>query len=153
MESSVNPREARAALDAVQQSKSDLADRVYTPWWYHPILGVLCGGLVTAATVGAPLAAVLGAVAAFGLGVAVLSKVYWRRIGVQVTGYPGPRTRAAAMIAVSVGLALAAVSAVLGLALDLPWAAVAVGAAVAVLTVVWGRRFDAILRAELRGSA
>jgi hypothetical protein len=36
-----NPLDAPAALNAVARARADVADRLVTPWWYHPILGVL----------------------------------------------------------------------------------------------------------------
>ncbi len=154
MESRLNPREARAALDAVAESRSDIADRLCTPWWYHPILGVLCGGLIAVAGSGTPLPVLLGAIAVFGLGVLMLVTVYRRIAGVWVHDHAaGPRARRSALAAAVVGIVIAAAGAAFGLGFDLWWPPIAAGALIAVLTVVWGRHFDTLLRAYLRESA
>ena len=46
METDPGRADAAAALDLVAASRAALADRLVTPWWYHPALGVLVGGLV-----------------------------------------------------------------------------------------------------------
>ncbi|MEU6857370.1 hypothetical protein AB0B28_00635 [Glycomyces sp. NPDC046736] len=154
METHMNPEEARAALAAVEQSRSEVADRLVTPWWYHPILGILVGGLSAVAGSGAGLAIVWGAVALFGIGIYLLATAYRRLTGVWVGGYEGgPRSRRSVMVATVVGVAIVGTGAVVGLGLDLWWPSTVAGVVVAVLTVVWGRRFDALLRADLRESA
>ncbi|MFB9659831.1 hypothetical protein ACFQS3_08690 [Glycomyces mayteni] len=154
MESRMNPEEARAALADVDRTRSDIADRLYTPWWYHPILGVLIGGLAAVAGSGARLAIVWGAVGAFAIGAYLLATAYRRITGVWVDGYSGgPRSRRSAMNAVFIGIAIAAVGAVFGLGFELWWPSVAAGIVLAVLTTVWGRHFDRLLRADLREAA
>ncbi|WP_157975162.1 hypothetical protein [Glycomyces dulcitolivorans] len=153
MESQMNPQEARAALDAVDESRSGIADRLYTPWWYHPILGLLVGGLIAVAGSGARLAIVWGAVAAFALGVLLLATAYRRIAGVWADYSAGPRSRRSAQVAFAVGVIIAATGASVGLGFDLWWPATVAGGIIAVLTVVWGRHYDTLLRADLRETA
>ena len=49
MESDTGPRPAynpRDALADVAATRSSVADRLITPWWYHPALGVILAALV-----------------------------------------------------------------------------------------------------------
>ena len=46
MASGVPRQDTEAPLDAVHSARASLAVRVGTPWWYHPVLGPLLGGLV-----------------------------------------------------------------------------------------------------------
>ncbi|THV28958.1 hypothetical protein [Glycomyces paridis] len=154
MESKMNPQDAQVALAAVEQSRSDIADRLVTPWWYHPILGLLVGGLGAVAGSGARLAVVWGAIAAFGVGVYLLATAYRRLTGVWADGMSGgPRARRSVTVAGIVGVAIMGGGAITGLGLELWWPSTVAGAVIAVLTVVWGRHFDEVLRSELRESA
>ncbi|WP_344484582.1 hypothetical protein [Glycomyces endophyticus] len=154
MESQLNPQEARAALEEVNASRAEIADRLYTPWWYHPILGLLIGGLVAVAGSGARLVIVWGAAAAFALGALLLATAYRRIAGVWADGFTaGPRSRRSAQVAFAVGVVIAGTGAVLGLGFELWWPATVAGAVLAVLTVVWGRHYDTLLRADLREAA
>jgi hypothetical protein len=44
-----SPDQARASLEDVHRMEADLADRLVTPWWYHP--GAATAVLVFLATV------------------------------------------------------------------------------------------------------
>jgi hypothetical protein len=153
MESRLNPQEARDALAAVEQSRSDIADRLYTPWWYHPILGILVGALIAVAGFTFNPVYTGGALVAFSIGVFLLVLIYRRKAGVWADGTAGPRARRQAIIAGVVGGILALSSYALVLVVGTWWPAVTIGALLAVLTGVWGRHFDKVLRADLRGTA
>jgi uncharacterized membrane protein len=149
MESRLNPQEAQAALDAVGRSHADIADRLYTPWRYHLILGLLVGGLI--AFTGFTSDPFSIAVVAFGIGLFLLVLAYRRKAGVWADGTAGPRAWRQATIAAIVGGALAVSGCALVILIGTSGPSVAVGAILAVLTVVGGRGYDK--RAGLRGSA
>ncbi|MCI9886929.1 hypothetical protein JT358_00450 [Micrococcales bacterium 31B] len=145
---------AREALEAVTAARRSLADRVYTPWWYHSALGLLlaasvlgCGGVILG-QYGYLLtfAVVLGS---FGP-----MKLYTRITGVQLTSASASLVgRAAAWMlwgmvaAYGVGCLAAFI-----LARDLGWTWVAWVAAgeVFVAAIVFGRAYDYQLRRHLR---
>jgi hypothetical protein len=141
-----------AALGLVASSRSSLADRLVTPWWYHPILGVLVGGLIAVQASSSMVVRAL-AMGVFGVGLALLVTAYRRLTGLWVSGYhPGPARRWAVMLGVVVGVAytVAAVAALAGAPARVP---LVVGAAVVPVVVVAGRRYDQALRAHLRSPA
>lgn len=151
MESQLSPEEARAALAAVDQSRSAIAERLYTPWWYHPVLGLLVGGLVTVALAGVGSSVLMSVLVAYSAGLAVIVTVYRRKTGVWLSGFEGgPKARRSAFRFFA-GLLLAVViGAVFAIGLEIRWTAPIVGLVAAVAMVVWGRRFDKSVRAELR---
>ncbi|THV37066.1 hypothetical protein [Glycomyces buryatensis] len=151
MESSVNPQEAQAALDSVQQSRSDIADRLYTPWWYHPALGVLVGGLVAAVTGGVHFSVLL---VVYTAGLVGLVYTYRRVAGVWINGYEaGPKSRRSLFRFVVVLLVIGIVGAAFSIGMELRWFTPITGLVIAVYTTVWGRQFDKVLRADLREAA
>jgi membrane associated rhomboid family serine protease len=150
----MNPQEAQAALAAVEQSRSDIADRLITPWWYHPILGVLIGGLVTVALIGVPTMVLLGVLAVYAAGIAGLMAAYRRKARVWVGGFDGgPRSRRSLTLLFASILAIAILGAAFSIGMEIRWTAPITGLVVAVVLTIRGRRFDEVLRAELRESA
>lgn len=152
MESHESPRpdEAAAALDLVATSQAGLADRLITPRWYHPALGLMLGGLVVAYAVDSTLVIVV-ALVLFCVGTGILAASYRQLTGLTVNGYrSGAASRwAYALAAVFVVAVCGAV--VLRNVADSLLPAVALGIGVAGATVLLGCRFDAALRAQLRG--
>ena len=142
-----SPAEAQAALAALDVDAVRLAERVVTPWWYHPALGLIVALLVGAQAL-APTPAIILTV----LGVVllpVLAAVYTRRYGVSVTRPAGPRSRRLLFATIAV-LALAMVSVLVLRAADAsPWWAVVPVAIAFMATVALGRRYDDALRGEL----
>lgn len=154
MESQMAPREARAALEAVADSRAEMADRLVTPWWYHPTLGILLGGLMAVIGVGVPTAVFWASMVLYFGGILALAGAYRRMTGIWVDGFGiGPRSRRSATRLGATAIALALVGAVFGLGFDLPWVPVGCGVVLAAVMTVWGRRFDTILRDELREPA
>jgi hypothetical protein len=144
--------EAGTALLAVQQQRSAIADRLVTPWWYHPCLGGLVGVLIAVQVTHSPVATAIttGVVVT---GMAVLASSYQRLTGVWVSGYRrGPAGRITLALAASY-LVLVLVGGFLDYVLGQRLAFVAAGAVAAGLTVVLGRRFDEALREELRAGS
>ena len=136
--------DAQAALAAIAGQRHEAAERLVTPWWYHPTLGVLVGALV--ASQAAPTTVRIPVLVGFFVGLAVLVRAYQRLPGLWVSGYRrGPAGR------VTVALVVANLAAVLVAILLGGWWAVAAGVAVVGATIVLGRAFDEALRAELRG--
>jgi len=164
MESSVNPEAAQAALASIDQSRSDIADQLVSPWWYHPVLGILTGGLAMVAfsgitwyvlaygRIGPIIAASILVV--YVVGMILLARFYYRRVGVLSDAHAaGLRKRRNLAVWMSVGLFLAGNYwfTVIGY---IYWpTAIVVGVVVAAFTVVWGRRFDKAMQAALRDSA
>lgn len=140
-------QEALDTLAGLDVDRALLAERVVTPWWYHPILGGIVALLVGAQALPGVLS-----VTVLALGVVmipVLVTVYTRRYGVSVTGSVGPRTRR--LMAVLVGVLT--VGMVSNLIIKFTGVGPAWGLVGAVIcgavTVVLGRRYDDLLRTEL----
>lgn len=138
------------ALQDVDDSRAAIAERLVTPWWYHPCLGLVLAALVVAVGARLPAPATLGieAVAVVALGVLVSS--YKRLTGLWVSlQSAGPRARRAwavyAIPTVVCVLAAAALSPWLPL-----WVLGLLAGVVLVATVVCGRHMDDVLREEIR---
>ncbi|MGD0715383.1 MAG: hypothetical protein ABSB24_14535 [Gaiellaceae bacterium] len=80
-----SPLDAREALREVAEQRRLAADLLVTPRWYHPVLGLLAGGLCASAS--SHSVPVIGAAfAVYVVGIAALMTVYRRRNGVWVSG-------------------------------------------------------------------
>jgi hypothetical protein len=144
----VDPQPSPAALYAIGNQRGHLADRLVTPWWYHPTLGGALALFV--ASFATRSLVVVGAGALVYLAALVsLPRLYRRATGVWVQDHtPGRAQRWARALGFSavgclvVGMTAAAVGA---------WPVTLLVAAVAFgTTQVFGRRFDEELREELR---
>ena len=144
---------SRNDLDSIQQARSALADRLVTPWWYHPALGALVSALVLAyGFIDGGLWRTLAILPFLG-GCALLVTAYKRATGVWINGNEaGPaRVHAWALgltIFVSMITAITVRSA--GWAQWIVWA---IAATAFVFTVVIGHRFDDAYREHLRADA
>lgn len=145
--------DADNALSEAAAARKRLAERIYTPWWYHPILGLLLGALVVQA------GGVLGRPGMFLipvtiLGIFALGRIYRRLSGVDLygSGSPDGGRRGRLLLAIyvlvlTVGFAnVVVLSHVLGLG----WTVWLFAILVAVGTIVIGRTYDGYLRAQLR---
>ena len=136
-------------LDEVRAGRAAAADRLVTPWWYHPALGILLGGYIVALVLGSPNVRLL-AVVVFLVGLFGLMRAYKRLTGVWISGFDAGR---ASRWAYAMG---AAVAVAIGLAFwghavfDAAWPVIAAGVLAAVSVVVLGHRFDTALREQLR---
>lgn len=144
--------QAEQALESITAARSDLADRLVTPWFYYPVLAVLMAGMVLVYGLDRFRDSPLRVLFAFVVIVASLAlvQVYARMTGVQVGRPTGPRSRW--MLALfSVGL----VGPLLWLVIteqDRP-VVLALAVFVLVFTIVCGKAYDASLRADLRDGA
>jgi len=135
--------EARAALAAIDAGRTAAAERLVSPLWYHPILGILMAGYL-AAVASRSIIVTLLALPIFLTGVFALVSVYKKITGLWISGFNTGRASwwAAAMSAILVIL--------FGLAYAQVWN-VWVAATTAFIAVnVFGRLFDRTLRASLR---
>jgi len=129
--------------------ESQLADRLITPVWYHPTLGLLAGGLIAIAEL-RNLAVFIAALLVYAVGCGVLVSSYRRLTGVWVSGMRrGPAGRISIQL-VGTLYVIAGLAALLGLAAGVPGAFLAGGVVAFVAVVLLGRRFDDALRRELR---
>ncbi|MDV8001185.1 hypothetical protein [Rhodococcus sp. IEGM 1408] len=147
------PYDVAAALADVDAARQSVADRLITPWWYHPALGTILAAIMLVSAldlhnfVRLPVALV-GAV-----GIGLLVGAYQRMTGLWVDlRNLGPTSRKwwlayAVIVAVSAGASLVPTFR----EGPLPWwLAVLLAAVALVATIVLGRGVDGALREEIR---
>jgi hypothetical protein len=137
--------EARASLDDVRRVEADLADRLVTPWWYHPGLGLVEALFISSMTFPVWLGLPAVAVGLIGLGLLVRN---WQRL----TGL-GAVSRQYNVLArewVIALLVVLLVAIVVVLLVDRPVVTAVTAVVVFVATVVLGRRGDSAVRDRLR---
>ena len=144
---------ASEQLALVAQARAAVADRLTTPWWYHPVLGLLLAGYLVALSFGDALVTAV-AIAVFAVGCATLASTYRRLYGVWLSGLSdaGAARPWLAVLGVLVATSMATAWLVARWT-SLNWPVWALAALVLVATVVLGRRCDAALRAQLRAGA
>ena len=139
-----SPEEARASLEDVRRMEADLADRLVTPWWYYPGLG-----LVEALIVSSMAFPDWWARAAQAIGLAgfvLLIRSYQRLTGLGMSNQYFALARGwsvALLVVVTVAI-------VVGLLVDQPVVTAATAVVVFVATVVLGPRADTAIRKRLR---
>jgi hypothetical protein len=139
-----SPDDVRASLDAVNRVQADLADRLVSPWWYNPGLGLVEAVLVTSMASSTPLRPLPTVFGLAGLG--LLVSAYKRRTGLGMSTQYFALTRAW-----SIALIMVIIAAMLLVFLaDRPVVTAAAAMGVFVATVVLGRRADIALRDRLR---
>jgi hypothetical protein len=143
-------------LNEVAAARRRLADRLYTPWWYHPVLGLLLGALVL------QIGGVFGRPGVFlmpvpVLGVIASGRIYRRLSGIDLYGTDAPdggqRGRSVLAVYICALTVCFAATFVLSNQIGLEWAAWVFAVLVAVGTVVVGRIYDGLLRAQLQHPA
>lgn len=148
--------DAQAALDAATDTRTHLADRVQTPWWYHPCYGIFIA--VTCLALGLPAGTIshqhrLYLFLLVIIGNFAVTQVYRHVTGVWIQTAVGPRTRRL-MIEFAIGLVLAFAASVANYLWHGPWwTPVVIGAAAIVAATLFGRHYDEALRAEMRAGA
>ncbi|WP_033338749.1 hypothetical protein [Catenuloplanes japonicus] len=145
--------DAAAQLAAINDTRSAVADRLITPWWYHPALGTALAVYVVGLSLG-NTAVRLATVAVFVAFCVVLTRTYRRMTGVWVSGADakGVAGRWATAMGAMVGV-IAIAGWLIGAYTDLDWPVWCLAVVVLAGTIVLGRRFDAALRAQLRAAA
>jgi hypothetical protein len=143
--------EAVRALATVALTRAQLADRLVTPGWYHPTLGLLAGCLIASAELDS-LALFLATLLIYAVGCGVLVSSYRRLTGVWVSGLRRGPARRVSVLLIGTLYVIAGLSALFGLAIGVPGAFVVGGVAAFLAVVVFGRRFDEALRRELRAA-
>lgn len=147
---SYDPRRALADVAATRES---VADRLVTPWWYHPILGVLLSAIVLVYALDLSNLVKVAVAIAGAAGMGVLVGAYQRLTGLWVDMRNlGPVSRRwwlayVAVVIVVIGVPLLTV--VTGWILP-TWLAIVLTVSALVATVVLGRRVDAAMRREIR---
>lgn len=159
MESNRGPRpdyDPRDALADVAASRDSVADRLTTPWWYHPALGAILAAIVLVAALDLNTIVRLVVSLACAVGIGLLVAAYQRATGLWVD------IRNLGPVSVRWWLAyVVLIVVVVGTALVPSFTDVSLSARVAVLltvvvflgTVVLGRKMDVALRAEIRSGA
>ncbi|ALE06783.1 hypothetical protein AL755_17165 [Arthrobacter sp. ERGS1:01] len=142
-------RDAREALAAVGSARSAAADRLVTPWWYHPVLGLLVAGFVLVYALGNLVVIVAGIVVYF-VGLGMLMAAYKNKTGIWVSGFRAGAATPLALVLVGLYLACMIIAILLARLASLDWVAWVAAPVLFIATVVVGRRFDAALRAQLR---
>jgi hypothetical protein len=140
--------DALRMLAEVEAANADLAERARAPVWYHPVLGLLMGGLC--AVQAAPIALQYAYFPVAGIGVWLLVKAYTRKTGLWIYGYRAGRTRwvAAGVTTLAVGLML--LSAWLVHTRKEMLAPLVFGALIAAIATIGGLVWEAAFRADLR---
>jgi hypothetical protein len=139
-----SPEEALASIEVVDQANADLADRLVTPWWYHPILGLIEAMLVLSFAMPIPLRLAVVVVAVAGVG--LLVSAYTRLTGLGMSGRYAALARGWVLGLVAVVLGAIGVAVLV----DQLVVTIAMAALVLVATIVFGRRADHTIRARLR---
>lgn len=136
---------ARAALSGLDGDNVRLAERVVTPWWYHPVLGAVVAGVALSSAL--PTSATAAVIALCVVVLFLLPVVYRRRYGVWVSEPAGPRSRRVYLVLLAIIVAGVVGGFLLGM-LGVVWALVPAGVLFAAV-VLLGRRYDVALRADL----
>lgn len=142
---------AREALSALDADGARLAQRVITPWWYHPILGVIVALMIFGVAYSGALG--FGLVAIGVIGIALLVRVYTLRTGVWISRAAGPSTRQLQRVLMVINIVLMGTALALRVTEPAPWWALLPALSGLFATWVMGRHYDRELRRELAGSA
>jgi len=142
-----SPEEARASLEDVRRMEADLADRLVTPWWYYPGMGLVEALIVSSLAFPASLSAPATVAGVAGLGLLVSG--YRRLTGLGMSNQYFALARAwsialLVVILVAIGVVLL---------VDRLVVTAVTAAVVFMATVVLGRRADSAVRYRLRHGA
>ncbi len=139
--------EAREALDRLNQDGEILARRVVTPWWYHVGLAAIIFTMIASQAL--PGVASITLVALAIVAIPVLTLTYSRLYGISTSYRGGPRSTRILIATIAV-LAIGMVSALAIKTIGAsPWWVLIPAGLAALATVILGRRYDDMLRAEL----
>lgn len=159
MESHNGPRpdyDPRDALADVATSRASVADRLATPWWYHPALGAILGAIVLVAALDLNNIVRLSVSLACAAGIGLLVAAYQRTTGLWVDlrnlGPVSMRWWLAYVVLIGVAVGTALVPSLTDVSLPV-WVAALLTAVVFLGSVALGRKMDEALRAEIRSGA
>ena len=140
--------DALRMLAEVEAANADLAERARAPTWYHPVFGLLMGGLV--AVQGQPIPAMVAYYAVFLGGLALLVRAYKRHTGLWINGYRAGRTRWVAVGLASIAVLCMLISVWLVRERGVAIAPLIFGGIVAAIVTAGGFVWQAAFRADLR---
>jgi hypothetical protein len=128
-----------------------IAARATTPWWYPPLYGLGCGGMV--ASISLPLPLIAPGVVACSL-VIVAGYVVWSRSsGLSVNGYRRGRTLPITIAVVAAFVLLGLAAMLLRFQAGIGWAPLACGAVLAVVAGLGSAAWDRAWRADILSAA
>ena len=143
----VTPVAAREALSDLTTDRAQLAQRIVTPWWYHPTLGILSALMVLMPALDRPWATVMAAMLVLSLALLETSR---RRNGVAMSqGVTGRGTLKLGVTRVLIVLALMLVSLAIRLLGFSTWWAVVLAVLACCVVMLLGPRYDRAQRREL----
>lgn len=145
----ISSQEAAQALAAIEGARSAAADRLTTPWWYHPVLGLLAAVFVVAYTIGGTVIMVSVAVVYF-LGLGILMGTYKKKTGLWVNGLRAGKASWWTLPLVVIMLGGMGVAYYFHAERGLDWPAWVAGLIVFVAVNIFGRLFDVALRNDVR---
>ena len=135
--------EARAAFAVIDAGRASAAERLVSPPWYHPVLGLLTSGYLVAVTSG-NIVVTLIAVPIFLGALFALMTGYKRITGLWISGFKAGR---ASWWAASMGIVVVIF---FGLAYAQIWPVWVAAGATFIAVNIFGLLFDRTLRASLR---
>lgn len=141
--------EARAALNAIAGARANAANRLTTPWWYHPILGLLAAVFVVSYTIGGVAVMLIVSIVYFG-GLGILMGVYKKKTGMWINGLTAGKASWWTLPLVVIMIASMGGAYYLHAERGLDWPAWMAGMVVFLAVNIFGRRFDVALRKQLR---
>ncbi len=142
-------QEVHEALAAIKGARANAADRLVTPWWYHPVLGLLAAVFVVAITIGGTWVAIAVAFVYF-VGLGVLVGAYKEKTGLWINGLTAGKASWWTLPLVVIMIVGMGGAYYLHSEKGLDWPAWVAGAVVFVAVNVFGRLFDGALRTDLR---
>lgn len=148
----ISTQDAANALASIDQARSEAAARLTTPWWYHPILGLLAAVFVVAYTIGG-LGVMIAVAVVYFLGLGILMGAYKKQTGVWINGLKAGKATWWTLPLVVIMVAGMGAAFYFHVEHGLNWPAWVAGALVFIAVNVFGRRFDGALRSQLRGKS
>lgn len=147
------PYDPRDALADVAASRTSVADRLITPWWYHPALGAILAALVLLGALDAHNAIRLTVALLAAISIGALVGLYQRTTGMWVNlrnlGPASTRWWAAYLVLVVLIVGVSTMPSITDITLP-TWGAELLAAMIFIGTVVLGRRMDEAMRADIR---
>ena len=150
------PYDPRDALADVAASRTSVADRLITPWWYHPALGGILAALVLVGALDAHNAIRITVALLAAISIGALVGLYQRTTGLWVDlRNLGPTSMRWWVVYLALVVVIVGISLLPSIAdITLPaWGALLLAAVILFGTIVLGRRMDDAMRADIRAGA